>query len=66
MLSNVGVWKGIAVDAIVMNTDDLLCVGALDHILLSSTIGRNKHSTITQPEILGCSQTFMLIQTPCY
>ena len=39
---DLGVWKGIAVDAIVMNTDDLLCVGALDHILLSSTIGRNK------------------------
>ncbi len=39
---NLDVWKGIAIDAIVMNTDDLLCVGALDHILLSSTIGRNK------------------------
>ena len=39
---DLSVWKGIAVDAIVMNTDDLLCVGALDHILLSSTIGRNK------------------------
>lgn len=37
------VWKGIAQDAIVMNTDDLLCVGAVDHILLSSTIGRNKN-----------------------
>lgn len=36
------VWKGIAQDAIVMNTDDLMCVGALDNILLSSTIGRNK------------------------
>lgn len=36
------VWKGIAQDAIVMNTDDLLCVGATDNILLSSTIGRNK------------------------
>ncbi|MBP3764050.1 MAG: phosphoribosylformylglycinamidine cyclo-ligase [Bacteroidales bacterium] len=39
---DLSVWKGIAVDAIVMNTDDLLCVGALDRILLSSTIGRNK------------------------
>ena len=39
---DLSVWKGIAIDAIVMNTDDLLCVGALDHILLSSTIGRNK------------------------
>ncbi len=36
------VWKGIAQDAIVMNIDDLLCVGATDNILLSSTIGRNK------------------------
>jgi len=39
---DVNVWKGIAQDAIVMNTDDLLCVGATDNILLSSTIGRNK------------------------
>ncbi len=37
------VWRGIAQDAIVMNTDDLLCVGVLDNILLSSTIGRNKN-----------------------
>src|SRR5436853_5498969 len=36
-------WKNIAVDAIVMNTDDLLCVGAIDDIILSSTIGRNKN-----------------------
>lgn len=40
---DIGVWKGIAQDAIVMNTDDLLCVGAVDNILLSSTIGRNKN-----------------------
>ena len=40
---DLGVWKGIAQDAIVMNTDDLLCVGAVDNILVSSTIGRNKH-----------------------
>jgi phosphoribosylformylglycinamidine cyclo-ligase len=39
---DISVWKGIAQDAIVMNTDDLLCVGATDNILLSSTIGRNK------------------------
>lgn len=39
---DLSVWKGIAQDAIVMNTDDLLCVGAVDHILLSSAIGRNK------------------------
>ena len=36
------VWKGIAQDALIMNTDDLLCVGAVDNILVSSTIGRNK------------------------
>ena len=39
---DMSVWVGIAQDAIVMNTDDLLCVGATDNILLSSTIGRNK------------------------
>lgn len=39
---DLSVWKGIAQDAVVMNTDDLLCVGALDDVLLSSTIGRNK------------------------
>lgn len=40
---DLSVWKGIAQDAIVMNTDDLLCIGATDNILLSSTIGRNKN-----------------------
>lgn len=40
---DLSVWKGIAQDAIIMNTDDLLCVGAIDNILLSSTIGRNKN-----------------------
>jgi phosphoribosylformylglycinamidine cyclo-ligase len=40
---DLNVWKGIAQDAIVMNTDDLLCVGAADNILVSSTIGRNKN-----------------------
>ncbi len=40
---DMSVWKGIAQDAIIMNTDDLLCVGAIDNILLSSTIGRNKN-----------------------
>ena len=39
---DLSVWKGIAQDAIVMNLDDLICVGAYDNILLSSTIGRNK------------------------
>ena len=40
---DLSVWRGIAQDAIVMNIDDLLCVGAVDNILLSSTIGRNKN-----------------------
>lgn len=40
---DLSVWKGIAQDAIIMNIDDLLCVGATDNILLSSTIGRNKN-----------------------
>ena len=40
---DLSVWKGIAQDAVVMNIDDLLCVGAVDNILLSSTIGRNKN-----------------------
>jgi phosphoribosylformylglycinamidine cyclo-ligase len=40
---DISVWKGIAQDAIIMNTDDLLCVGAINNILLSSTIGRNKN-----------------------
>jgi len=40
---NLSVWKGIAQDALIMNIDDLLCVGATDNILLSSTIGRNKN-----------------------
>ena len=39
---DLGVWRGIAQDSLVMNTDDLLCVGATDNILVSSTIGRNK------------------------
>lgn len=40
---DISVWKGIAQDAIVMNIDDLLCVGAIDKIMISSTIGRNKN-----------------------
>lgn len=39
---DLSVWKGIAQDSLIMNTDDLLCVGAVDNILVSSTIGRNK------------------------
>ncbi|MBA6152972.1 AIR synthase related protein [Gelidibacter maritimus] len=40
---DISVWKGIAQDALIMNIDDLLCVGASDNIMLSSTIGRNKN-----------------------
>jgi len=40
---DISVWKGIAQDALIMNIDDLLCVGAIDNILVSSTIGRNKN-----------------------
>ena len=40
---DLSVWKGIAQDSVIMNVDDLLCVGATDNILLSSTIGRNKN-----------------------
>ena len=40
---DLSVWEGIAQDAVVMNTDDLMCVGATDNMLLSSTIGRNKN-----------------------
>ena len=41
--NDLSVWRGIAQDALVMNIDDLLCVGATDNFILSSTIGRNKH-----------------------
>ena len=41
---DISVWKGIAQDALVMNLDDLLCVGATDNVMLSSTIGRNKNN----------------------
>jgi phosphoribosylformylglycinamidine cyclo-ligase len=48
---DLSVWKGIAQDAIVMNLDDLLCVGATENILLSSTIGRNKNRI--PPEVIN-------------
>ncbi len=48
---DLSVWKGIAQDAVVMNLDDLLCVGATDRILLSSTIGRNKR--LVPGEVIG-------------
>jgi phosphoribosylformylglycinamidine cyclo-ligase len=40
---DLSVWKGIAQDALIMNVDDLLCVGATENIMVSSTIGRNKN-----------------------
>lgn len=48
---DLSVWKGIAQDAIIMNTDDLLCVGAVDNIMISSTIGRNKN--LITGEVIG-------------
>lgn len=48
---DLSVWKGIAQDALIMNIDDLICVGAVDNILLSSTIGRNKN--LIPPEVIS-------------
>ncbi len=62
---DINVWKGIAQDAIVMNTDDLLCVGAVDNILLSSTIGRNKQlipGEVISAIIEGTDQTLREMQ----
>ncbi len=58
---DVSVWKGIAQDAVVMNTDDLLCVGATDDILLSSTIGRNKNLIPGEviAEIISGTESFL-------
>lgn len=58
---DISVWKGIAQDAIVMNTDDLLCVGATDDILLSSTIGRNKNLIPGEviAEIINGTESFL-------
>jgi len=57
---DISVWKGIAIDAIVMNTDDLLCVGATGPFTYSSTIGRNKHLVPGEviSEIINGSQTY--------
>ncbi len=59
---DISVWKGIAIDAIVMNIDDLLCVGATDNILISSTIGRNKNliSGEVISEIISGTEEFLL------
>jgi phosphoribosylformylglycinamidine cyclo-ligase len=55
------VWRGIAQDAIVMNIDDLICIGAVDNILLSSTIGRNKNLIPGEviAEIIGGTEEFL-------
>lgn len=57
---DMSVWSGISQDAIVMNTDDLLCVGAYDNIMLSSTIGRNKNRIPGEviSELIASSQAF--------
>ncbi len=57
---DISVWKGIAIDAIVMNTDDLLCVGATGPFTYSSTIGRNKHLVPGEviSEIINGSQEY--------
>jgi phosphoribosylformylglycinamidine cyclo-ligase len=58
---DLSVWKGIAQDAIVMNTDDLLCVGATENILLSSTIGRNKNLIPAEviAELINGTESFL-------
>jgi phosphoribosylformylglycinamidine cyclo-ligase len=55
------VWKGIAKDALIMNIDDLLCVGATDNILVSSTIGRNKNLIpgVVISEIINSTEEFL-------
>ena len=55
---DISVWKGIAQDALVMNLDDLLCVGVTDNILLSSTIGRNKNLISPCKFIIGFNIIF--------
>lgn len=58
---DISVWKGIAQDAIVMNLDDLLCVGIYDHIVFNSTIDRNKHlipGEVLQQIISGSQELF--------
>ena len=58
---DLSVWKGIAQDAVVMNTDDLLCIGAVDNILLSSTIGRNRRIIPAEviSEIINGTEEFL-------
>lgn len=63
---DLSVWKGIAQDAIIMNIDDLLCVGATDKILLSSTIGRNKNlipGEVIQAIIEGTEEVLAMLRS---
>jgi len=62
---DLNVWHGIAQDAVIMNTDDLICVGATDNILLSSTIGRNKNlipGEVIKAIIEGTEQVLQLLR----
>ena len=62
---DLNVWKGIAQDAVIMNTDDLLCVGATGPVLLSSTIGRNKNripGEVVSKIIEGTEETLELLR----
>lgn len=58
---DISVWRGVAQDAVVMNTDDLLCIGAVDNIILSSTIGRNKRLIPAEviSEIINGTEEFL-------
>ena len=63
---DLSVWKGISQDALIMNIDDLLCVGATDNILLSSTIGRNKNlipSEVISAIIIGTEELITELKT---
>jgi phosphoribosylformylglycinamidine cyclo-ligase len=60
---DISVWKGIAQDALIMNIDDLLCVGATDNILLSSTIGRNKNLIPAEVIINGTEELIKELDT---
>ena len=62
---DISVWRGIAQDAVVMNTDDLICVGATDQMLLSSTIGRNKNlipGEVIAEIINGTEETLQMLR----
>ena len=63
---DLSVWRGIAHDSVIMNVDDLLCVGAIDNIILSSTIGRNKHlipKEVLSELIHGTEDTLKMLNT---